>query len=96
MHHGLIKSLRLIVEEIGVPKAAIVEKAPGLRDGDDTRPGDLIVLDFTAPGRHLILDGVVTTVYMNSIMSRVATVPEFAARQVENTKFKADQASAHH
>ena len=43
-----------------------------------------------ALGRYLILDEVVTTVYMNSIMSRVASVPGFAAKQVEDTKFKAD------
>ncbi len=62
MHHSLIKSLRHIVEEAGVPKASIVEEARGLRDGDDRRPGDLVVLDFTDPGRHRILDGVVTTI----------------------------------
>jgi hypothetical protein len=56
MQHGLIKSLRVIVEEAGVPKAVIVEEARGLRAGDATRHGDLVVVDFTAPGRHLIMD----------------------------------------
>ena len=93
MHHGLIKSLRHIVEEARIPKVAIEEEARGLRDGDATRPGDEVVLDYSAPGRHLVLDGVVTTVYRNSIMSRVATVSVFAAKQVEDTKFKADLAS---
>jgi hypothetical protein len=95
MHHGLIKSLRRIVEEARIPKAAIVEEARGLRDGDATPSWDLVAVDFTAPGRHLILDGVVTTVYMNFILSRAAAVPGFAARQVENTKFKADNTLAH-
>ena len=53
------------------------------------------MLDFSAPGRHLVLDGVVTTVYRNSILSMVAAVPGFAAKQVEDTKFKADLTSAH-
>ena len=38
MHHGLIKNLRTIVEESGVPKAAIVEEARGMRQDDRTRP----------------------------------------------------------
>ncbi len=38
MHHGLIKSRRFVVEEAGVPKAAIVEEAQGLREGGATRP----------------------------------------------------------
>jgi len=62
MHHGMIKTLRGIVEESGVPKASIVEKARGLRHDDCFHPGDLAVLDFADGGRHLIIDGVVTTV----------------------------------
>ena len=95
MHYGLIKSLRHIVEEAGVPKASIVEEARGLREGDATRPRDFVVLDFIVLGRHLILNGVVTTVYINSIRSKVAVVPGFAAKKVEDTKFKADLTSAH-
>ena len=72
-----------------------MEEARGLWDGDATRPRDLVVLDFSEPGRHLVLDGVVMTVYRNSILSKVAAVPGFAAKQVEDTKFKADMASAH-
>jgi len=53
------------------------------------------VVNFIEPGRHLILDGVVTTVYRNSILSKVALVPGFAAKKVEDTKFKADLTSAH-
>ena len=42
-----------------------------------TRPGDIVVLDIAAEGRHLIFDGVVTPVYRNSILSRVAVVPGY-------------------
>ncbi len=46
MHHGLITTLRGIVEEAEVPKASIVEEARGMRPDDCTRPGDLMVLNF--------------------------------------------------
>jgi hypothetical protein len=72
MHHGLIKVLRGIIEEVGVPKAAIVEEARGLRPGDASRPGDIVVLDFLDAGRHLVIDWVVTTVYRNSVLDKVA------------------------
>jgi hypothetical protein len=55
------------VEEFGVPKAAIVEEARGMRQDDRTRPGDLVVMDFAEGGRHLIIDGLVTTVYRNTV-----------------------------
>ena len=41
------------------------------------------------------LDGVVKIVYMNSFLSRVAMVPGFAVKKVEDTKFKADHIFAH-
>jgi hypothetical protein len=75
MHHGLIKTLRGIIEESGVPKVAILEEARGLRPRDATREGDIVKLDLAAEGRHLFFDGVVTTVYRNSILTRVAAVP---------------------
>ena len=80
MHHELIKSLRIIVEESMVSRASIVEEARGLRPGDGTRPRDIVVLDFAEGGRHPIIDGVVTTVYRCTILYKVATVPEFAAK----------------
>ena len=57
-------------------------------------PGDLVVLDFTEGGRHLIIDGVVTTVYRNTIINKVSAIPGFAAKQVKDKKFKADADSA--
>ncbi len=95
MHHGLIKTLRGIVEKARVPKASIVEEARGMRPDDYTRPGDLVVLDFAAGGRHIVIDGVVATVYRNSVLSKVATIPGFAAKQVEDKKFKTDKDSPH-
>jgi len=94
MHHGgLIKTLRGIVEKAAVPTASIVEEARGMRPDDYTRPGDLVVLDFAAGGRHLIIDGVVTSVYRNSVLSKVAAILGFAAKQAEDKKFKTNKDS---
>ena len=94
MQYGWIKTLRGIVEDSGVPKASIIEEAKGLRQDDRSRPGDLVVLDFAYGGRHLIIDGVVTTVYMNTILTKVAPILGFAAKKVEDKKFKIDADSA--
>jgi len=91
MHHGLIKTLREIMEECGVPKACIVHEARGMRPGDQSRPTDIVVVDFAAAKRHLIIDGVITAVFRNSILSKVTTIPGFAAKQVEDRKFKVDE-----
>jgi hypothetical protein len=40
----------------------------GLRVRDASRPRDVVALDFFAEGRHLVIDGVVTTVYPNTIL----------------------------
>jgi hypothetical protein len=90
MHHDFIKSLRNIVEESAVPRASIVEEAKGLRPRDVTRQGNIVVLDFTEGGRYLIINGVFTTVYRNTIISKAATVLGFAAKKVEDKKFKAN------
>ena len=90
MYHGLIKTLRGIVEESSVPKASIVEEDRGLRHDDHTRHGDLVVLDFAGGGRHLIIDGVVATVYRTSVLPKVLAIPRFATKHVEDKKFKVD------
>ena len=72
-----------------------MKEACGLRTSDASRPRDLVVLDFATPSRHLVVDGVVTTVYMNSILARVSAVSGLATKKVEDTKFKAYANSAH-
>ncbi len=64
-----------------------------MRPEDRTRPSDIVVLNFAEGGRHLIIDGMVTTVYRNSVLHKVAVIPGFAAKHVEDKKFKADQDS---
>ena len=41
------------------------------------------------------MDGVIATVYMNSILDMVATVSGFAAKKVEDEKVKLGENSAH-
>ncbi len=60
---------------------------------DKTRPGDIVVLDYRAPGRHLLLDGVVTTVYKNTRQRETGEIPGYAAKLVEDRKFYADKTS---
>ena len=88
MPYGLVKSLRSIVES-RVPRASIVEKTRGLRPGDATRPWDIVVLNFAEGGRHLIIDGIVTTVYRKTILSKASTVPGLVAKQVKDNNSKA-------
>ena len=54
---------------------------------DKTRTGDIVVLDFYAPGRQLLLDGVVTTVYTNTRLRETTEVLGYAAKLVEDGKF---------
>ena len=90
MHPGIIKTLcGIMIEESIVPKVAIIKEAKGLRPKNATRPGNIVMLDFVAERRHLIFDDVVTTVYRNGILTRVAAVPMSAAKLMEDKKFKA-------
>ena len=51
------------------------------------------MLDYTAPGNHLLLDGVDITEYMNTRHWETRGIPGYAAKQVEDTKFYADKSS---
>ena len=65
---------------------ATVTEARGLRGGVVTsrRPRDIVVLDYTAPGKHLLLDGVVTTVYKNTRQRETRAIPGYAAKLAED------------
>ena len=94
MHAGLISTLQKVLREAGVPTSATLTETRVLRGRvDKTRPGDIVVLDFYAPGRRLLLDGVVTTVYMNTRLWETTEVPRYAAKLVEDRKFYADKTS---
>ena len=51
----LVGVIKTIVREVGVPDAALVTEARGLRVADRSRPGDVVALDFLADGRHLVI-----------------------------------------
>ena len=53
----------------------------------------MVALDFFADGRHLVIDAVMTTVYKNTMLEKVAMVPGFAAKQAEDRNFLADKTS---
>ena len=92
-HAGLVGVIKTILREAGVPDAAVVTESRGLRASDRSRPGDVVVLDFFADGRHLVIDAVMTTMYMNNVMEKIVTVSSLAAKQAEDNKFLADRTS---
>jgi hypothetical protein len=95
MHAGLITTLQKVLKEVGVPTSATLTEARGLRGtGDRTSSGDIVVLDFHAPGRHLLLDGVVTIVYRNTRQKEAGEILGYAAKQVEDMKFYADKTTS--
>ncbi len=49
-HAGLVGVIKAILREAGVPDAAVVTEARGLRSADRSRPGDVVALDFFADG----------------------------------------------
>ena len=93
LHADLIGILLFIPKDVGVPDMAVVTEARGLRSADATSHGDVVVLDFFVEGRHLVIDVVVTTVYRNTILRHATSIPGYAAKQAEDRKFLADQAS---
>ena len=79
-HSGLVGVIRTILRDAGVLDASVVLEARGLREADRSRPCDVVALDFFADGRHLVIDAVLTTVYRNTGLQKVATIPGFAAK----------------
>ena len=52
-----------------------------------------MVLDFFAEGRYLVIDAVVTTVYHNTIILRVASFLGYVSKQAKNRKLLAHRTS---
>jgi len=87
LHSGLVGVIKSCLRDAGVLDASIFLEARGLRAADRSRPGDVVALDFFADGRHLVIDAVVTTVYRNTVLQQVATIPGYATKQSEDAKF---------
>ncbi len=62
MHASLVGVLTSIMKDMGIPDIAVDTEARGLWAADASRPEDVLVLDFFAEGRHVVVDAVVTTV----------------------------------
>jgi hypothetical protein len=52
-----------------------------------------VVVDIFAEGKHLVTYVVVTTVYRNTVLKKVAYIPGYAAKHVEDREFLADMNS---
>ena len=75
MHAGLVAVIVAILLMVGIPKScSIVVEKKGLIRPDRSRPGDVVVLDFYGPGRHVIIDAVISTVYRNTILSATSSL----------------------
>jgi hypothetical protein len=92
-HAGLIGVIKNILRDSRVPGASVVMEARGLRAADMSCPGDIVAIDFFAVGRHLVIDAVMTTVYLNTVLTKVATIHGYAAKQAEDRKFLANKTS---
>jgi hypothetical protein len=61
-----------------------------------TRQCDIVLLDYYSPEHHLMLDGVITTVYKNTRQGETWEIPGYATKLVEVRKFYADNTSEWH
>jgi hypothetical protein len=71
----------------------VITEVRGLRAANATKPGDVVVLDFFAEGRHLVTDATVATVYRTTIIWEAASIPGYAAKHAEDHKLHADRVS---
>jgi hypothetical protein len=53
----------------------------------------MVVPDYHAPGRHFLLDDVVTIAYINTRQRETREIPGYAAKLLEDRKFYADKTS---
>ncbi len=56
MHAELVTCLQKVLQEAWVPTSATLTEARGLHGGvERTRNGGIVVLDYHAPGKHVML-----------------------------------------
>ena len=90
MHRGLAYVVARILRQAGAAKTDIVFEVSNLRQGDKTRPGDVVWLNFLGPGQHLLIDLSITGVYRDAVLDDVSRVPGFAAKAREDAKLDED------
>ena len=75
LHAGLIHVIGIVLRDVGVPDASMVVEAKGFRAAHRSMPGDVVALGVFAFERHLVIDAVTTTIYRNTVLQKVDTVP---------------------
>ena len=90
MHRGLAYLVAMLLRQAGPAKTDIVFEVSNLRQGDKTRPGDVVWLNFLGPGQHLLIDVSITGVYRDAVLKDVCRIPGFAAKAVEDAKLDED------
>ena len=75
MYVVLIECIEKCMKEGRIPKSSIVKEALGLKGAcNETRPRDIVLLNFYKQGNHLIPDGVYMLVYRNSCPQSTARI----------------------
>jgi len=80
--------LQKVVLEDRITALATLAKVWGVRGRTDhSRHGGIVILDNVAPGKHLLLDGVVTTAHKNPRIKETGYIPGYTAKLVEDMKY---------
>jgi hypothetical protein len=91
MHAGLISCLLKVLHEAGVPYSTMVTEVQGMHGHKDhSRPGDIVILDYVAMGKHVMFDGVVSSASRNTRVRETRSIPGYAVKLVEDMKFNTD------
>ena len=97
-HVGLAQILVLsIFTDCGAKDSDILWELLGLRAlraGCAMRPCDVGWSDFYGPGRHVLCDGSVVSVFVNNLAADASSKPSTAAHMKEDEKLRSDAASA--
>ena len=91
-HAGLARLIRAFLLDCGARKDDIKFELHGLRS-DKSRPGDVIWLGYSGPGRHLLIDGSIVGVFTNTTARDSSRTRGHAAACKEDEKLAADAAS---
>ena len=86
-HAGLARLIRAFLLDCGARKDDIKFELQGLRS-DKSRPGDVIWLGYSGPGRHLLIDGSIVGVFTNTTARESSRTPGHAAacKEDENAR----------
>jgi hypothetical protein len=68
LQSGLVNVFKTILRDVGVPEVSLIVEARGLRVAYRSKHGDVVALDFSADGRRLVIDAVMTTIYRNTML----------------------------